>query len=321
MNAIGRFFALSLAVLALIPSTVRGQAGYVHEITGNVLMQNGRGAAVAAKAGDTFFQGTSFETSANGRVVIKFEDGQLAALLPNTTLRIDRYTYDPRNPRGSDSGVSLERGALRFVTGLIGSTNREALALAAGAFTVHLRGTDLTLLADRAAASTQTAAVNLGGVLLETGVGSIHVGTGQFTTMTTGQLPNPAGPVTIAPAAVQAEVNALAAISLPNNLPVVIASAARAAATEAQAKLAIAAATSSPSNAQLRTAAQGAQSTAAAAKTMATNQAAVAYQVAIQAGYLPPTPPAFSLPTQQQAAAPTLPEQTVPHVGCTGSPC
>ena len=109
MNAIGHVSALPwrgrllLAALVLIPSTGRGQAGYVHEITGNVRMQNGFGAAVAAKAGDTFVQGTSFETSANGRVVIKFEDGQLAALLPNTTLRIDQYTYDPRNARASSS--------------------------------------------------------------------------------------------------------------------------------------------------------------------------------------------------------------------------
>jgi hypothetical protein len=326
MNAIGRASALScrarllLAALALIPGTVSGQAGYVHEISGNVRMQNGPGAAVAAKAGDTFVQGTSFETSGNGRVVIKFEDGQLAALLPDTSLRIERYTYDPRNPRVSSSSTSLGRGALRFVTGVIGSTNREALRLAVGAFTVHLRGTDVTLLADRAGKPTQTAAVNLGGVLLETGVGSIHVGTGQFASMPTGGLPNPAGPVRIAPAATQAAVNSLAAISLPDNLPIVVASAARAAAAEAQAKLAAAAAAAAPTNEELRTAAQAAQSAAAAATRTARNQAAAAYRVAILAGYLPPTPPAFSSPTQQAFAA-ALPEQTVPDLGCTGSPC
>jgi hypothetical protein len=320
MNAIERVFALSLAALALIPSTVLGQAGYVHEITGTVRMQNGRGAAVAAKAGDTFGQDTSFETSGNGRVVIKFEDGQLAALLPNTTLRINRYAYDPRNPRASSSDVSLVRGASRFVTGLIGSTNREALRLAAGAFTIHLRGTDVTLLAVPTGKPTQTAAVNLGGVLLQTGAGSIRVITGQFTTMTTGELPNPAGPVTIAPAAVQAAVNSLAATSLPNNLPVVVASAARAAAAEAEAKLATAAAAAAPTNEELRAAAQAAQSAATAATRTARNQAAAAYQVAILAGYLPPTPPAFSSPTEQ-AAAPAPPERTLPSVGCTGSPC
>lgn len=320
MNAIERVFSLSLAALALIPGTALGQAGYVHEITGDVRMQNGRGAAVAAKAGDTFVQGTSFETSGNGRVVIKFEDGQLAALLPNTTVRIDRYTYDPRNARGSSSGVSLIRGASRFVTGLIGSTNREALRLAAGSFNVYLRGTDVTMLADPAGKPSQTIAVNLGAVLLETGVGSIHVVTGQFTSMVSGQLPNSAGPVTVAPAAVQAAVNSLAATSLPGNLPVVVASAARAAAAEAQARLASAAAASAPNNPQLRAAAQAARSAAAEATRTAANQAAAAYQAAILAGYLPPAPPAFSSPTQQASAA-ALPEPTVPQLGCTGSPC
>jgi hypothetical protein len=327
MNAIGRVSALSwlarllLAALALIPGAVRGQAGYVHEITGNVRIQNGSGAAVAAKAGDTFVQGTTFETSANGRVVIKFEDGQLAALQPNTTVRINRYTYDPRNVRSSYSAVSLVKGASRLVTGVIGSTNREALHLAAGTFTIHVRGTDVTLLAGPTAETrTQTLAVNLGSVLLETGRGSVYVGTGQFVTMPTGEMPTPAGPVTIAPAAVQAAVNSLSATSLPINTPVVVASAARAAAADVQARVAIAAAEADPTNAQLRTAAQAAQSAAAAATRTATNQAAAAYKVAILAGYLPPTPPAFSSPTQQASAA-ALPEPTLPDLGCTGSPC
>ena len=325
MNAIGRVSALSwgvcclVAALPLIPSTARGQAGYVHEISGNVRMQNG-GAAVAAKAGDTFVQGTTFETSGNGRVVIKFEDGQLAALQPNTTLRIGRYTYDPRNARGSSSDVSLVRGTSRFVTGLIGSTNREALRLAAGTFNVHIRGTDVTMLAELTSKPGQTVAVNLGSVLLQTGHGSIFVGTGQFTTMPTGELPTRPAPVTVAPAAVQAAVNSLAATSLPINTPVVVASSARAAAAEAQARLATAAAEAAPTNAELRAAAEAAQSVAAEATRTATRQAAAAYQVAILAGYFAPAPPAFSSPTQQAFAA-ALPEPTVPYLGCTGSPC
>jgi len=321
MNAIGRVSALSLAALALIPGAVQGQAGYVHGITGNVRMQNGSGAAVAAKAGDTFVQGTTFDTSANGRVVIKFEDGQLAALQPNTTVRINRYAYDPRNVRSGASDVSLVKGTSRMVTGVIGSTNREALRLAAGTFRIHVRGTDVTLLAGPTADTrTQTVAVNLGSVLLESGHGSLYVGTGQFVTMPTGDIPLPAAPVTIAPAAVQAAVNSLAAISLPINTPVVVASAARAAAADAQAEIATAAAAADPGNLRLRGEAQAAQSAAADATRTATNQAALAYKVAILAGYLPPTPPAFSSPTQQAFAA-ALPEPTLPNLGCTGSPC
>jgi len=320
MNAIGRFFVLSLAALALTPGAVLGQAGYVHEVSGNVSMQNGSGVGVAAKAGDTFVQGTSFHTSSDGRVAIKFEDGQLAALLPNSALRIDRYTYDPRNPRGSSSNVSLVRGASRFVTGVIGSTNREAFHLAAGAFTVYLRGTDITLLANPADKGTQTAAVNLGGALLQTSGGSVRVGTGQFASMITGQLPNQAGPISTAPAAVQAAVNSLAATSLPINTPVVVASSARAAAAEAQARLATAAAEAAPTNVELRTAAEAAQREAAAATRTATRQAAAAYQTAILAGYFAPATPAFSSPTQQASAA-ALPEPRVPYLGCTGSPC
>ena len=311
---------LLVAALALIPATVWGQAGYVHELAGDARVRTGLGAAVALKAGDTFVQGTIFETSANGRMVIKFEDGQIAALQPNSTFRVDQYRYDPRNARASGSDIVLVRGASRFVTGLIGSTNRQALRLAVGGFKVHLRGTDITLLAETAPKPTQAAAINLGAVLLETGHGTITLSTSQFTTMATGELPNSAAPISVAPAAMQAVVKTLAATSLPNNLPVVIASAARAAEAVAQARVAAANAASNPTNLQFRNAAEATRSAAAEATRIATSQAAAAYSAAILAGYLPPTPPAFSSPTQQ-ALAPAAPEPTLPVLGCTGSPC
>jgi len=326
MNLIKRVSELSwrapllIAVAALTPGAVRGQAGYVHDAAGNVRMHSGTGEAVGAKAGDTFVQGTTFETSGDGRAVIKFEDGQLAALEPNTTVRVEQYRYDLRNARGSTSRVVLVSGASRFVTGLIGSTNRQALRLIAGTFEVYLRGTDVTMLADTSGKPSQTVAVNLGTAWLATESGSIYVGTGQFTTMLTRQLPSPPAPITVAPAVVQATVNSLAATALPDNLPVVVASSARAAAAVAEAKRAAALATSNPSDPLLRAAAEAAQSLAEAATKTATNQATVVFREAILAGYTPPTPPAFSGPTRR-APTPVPPGPTPVFLGCTGSPC
>lgn len=326
MNLIKRVSELSwrapllIAVAALIPGAVRGQAGYVYDATGNVRAQSGAGEAVGAKAGDTFDQGTTFETSGNGRAVIKFEDGQLAVLEPNTTVRIDQYRYDLRNARASSSRVMLMSGASRFVTGLIGSTNRQALRLFAGTFEVYLRGTDVTMLADVANKPSQTVVVNLGTAWLASESGSMYVGTGQFTTMLTRQLPSPPAPITVAPAVVQATVNSLAATALPDNLPVVVASSARAAAAAAEAKQAAAAAASDPSDPLLRAAAEAAQSAAEAAAKTATNQAAVVFREAILAGYRPPAPPAFS--GLALRVPPPLPLGPTPvSLGCTGSPC
>jgi hypothetical protein len=325
MNAIGRDSAaacLLLAALALVPGTVRAQAGYVHELVGNVQMhaRNGNGSPVALKVGDTFLPGATFRTSSKGRMVIKFEDGQIAALQPNSTLRVTDYWYDPRNAWSSRSAVALTAGGARFVTGLIGSTNREALRLAAGAFNISLRGTDVMLLAEAAPKPTQAVAVNLGLIFAGSSHGSISVGRGQFTMMPTGSIPSAPAPVSAAPAAVQAAVNSLSAVSLPDNRPVVVGSAARAAAAEARAVEAAAAADANPGNKELRAAADAAQAEAARERRTAQNQSAIAYDTAIRAGYAPPAPVAFSQ-SQQTAAAATPPGLTLPNLGCTGSPC
>ena len=105
------------AVLAICSSSAWSAVGYVHEATGEVLAQRGSATAQAIKAGDTFDPGTTFRTAGSGKAVIKFEDGQLASLQPNTIFRVDQYSFNANNPKAGNSAVRLLQGAMRFVTG------------------------------------------------------------------------------------------------------------------------------------------------------------------------------------------------------------
>lgn len=336
-----------LAVLAICSSTASWSAvGYIHEATGEVLAQRGSGAAQPVKAGDTFDPGTTFRTAGNGKVVIKFEDGQLAALQPNTTFRVDQYSFNANNPKASNSAVSLIQGALRFVTGVIGSTNHNNLRLAVGTATVGIRGTDLTVLVDQTTQAVQ-AAINAGAAVLQTPLGASNIGVGQFVSFSPGAPPSIAAPIAAAPAVIQAVVTALKAAPVPLNTPVIIASAAAAAVAVAQARTAQSAAVANPGNAALQAAAQTAVQQADTAIQTAVTQAQAVLQTAIQSGAIVPTPPAptpataptpapapapaapqtsptvplpFVAPTPPPAPAPT-PAPTPPPVTCTGSPC
>ena len=124
------------AVLAVFANAAWSQVGYVHQASGDVRLQQGTASPQAVREGQTFDPGATFRTAANSRMVIKFQDGQLTSLQPNTTFRIDQYSFNARNPAAGTSAVSLLRGALRFVTGLIGSTNRGNVRLAAGTATI-----------------------------------------------------------------------------------------------------------------------------------------------------------------------------------------
>lgn len=319
-----------IAILALTPGAALGQAGYVHALSGEATLQDARGGR-AAKAGDTFLQGTTFRTAGNGRLIVKFEDGQLVALQPNTTFRVDRYRYDPRNPRSSSSAISMSAGALRFVTGVIGATDERTIEVATGVLRVF-RGTDVTLVAGAESAPGQAVAVNAGLAYVQTMPGTISdnyspystlsviVGVGQFTTAQAGRPPLLAGPIESAPAAVQAAINSLAAAALPSNQPVVVAAAARAAAVADTARRAAAAAAANPTNASLRILAEAAQLDARNAAATARNQSTLALDMAIRAGYVAPAAPASSEKVQA-ASARVPPEPTLRFLGCTGSPC
>lgn len=316
------------ALLMALSNVAWGAVGYVHEASGDVRMQYGSAAAKSVRAGDTFDAGVTFRTAADGKAVIKFEDGQIVSLQPNTAFRVDGYSFNANNPKAGNSALRLLQGAMRYVTGVIGSTNHDHVHLAAGTATIGIRGTDVTVLVD---ATTQAveAAIAAGAIALETPQGAINIGVGQFSSFTPGRPPSPPGPIAAAPAAMQAIVSALRAAPIPVNTPVVIASAARAAVAVAQAHAAQVVADANPGNTQLQAAAQQAQQEAETATQTAVAQAVNVLQTAIQSGAIEPSPPAPSPSPSPPAPAPApaapvpviTPTVTPPPVKCTGSPC
>ena len=182
----GRTFAGWLfLILAVFANAVWGAVGYVHEVSGDVRVQRGAAAAQPVKIGDTFDPGVTFRTATNGNVVIKFEDGQIASLRPNTAFRVDQYSYNARTPAAGNSAVSLLQGAARFVTGIIGATSRNNLRFAAGTATIGIRGTDMTVLVDATTQAVQ-AAIAAGAAVLQAPTGVSNIGVGQFASFTPG---------------------------------------------------------------------------------------------------------------------------------------
>ncbi|MEI8303768.1 MAG: FecR family protein [Burkholderiales bacterium] len=84
-------------------------------------------------AGDRLF------TRDGGRIALRFSDGAVMALHPNTEFRIDDYQYDTADQR---SFLSLMRGALRTVTGVIGRRQRDDYRLNTPSATIGIRGTE-----------------------------------------------------------------------------------------------------------------------------------------------------------------------------------
>jgi hypothetical protein len=279
------------ALLALGAGNAFAQAAYVHAMTGSATATSGT-TQRALKVGDTVESGTVVSTGEKSSAVIKFEDGQVMALAERTSFRIVDYRYNKQRVSQSSAVFSLLQGGLRFISGVIGSTNRNNFRMTAGTATIGIRGTDGTVTVD-AVTQAVTAAVNAGALEMATPQGAQNIGLGNFASAPPGSPPSIPAPTAQATAAVQQTLNTLAATqNLPVNTPVVVAASAAAAAAQAQATQLAAQAAAQPNNPVAQAAALQAAQLAEQALATAVQAAQDAYQAAVQAGAVAPAPAA-----------------------------
>jgi len=138
--------ALSVVVAAAFPaqSFAAGSAGVAQFIAGdvNVLRANGKTEALAK--GKPLESGESILTGNGGRAQVRFSDGGLVSLQPNTEFKIANYV-DEADPKQDRFLVDLLRGSMRAITGLIGKRNRENYKVTTTTATIGIRGSGFSV--------------------------------------------------------------------------------------------------------------------------------------------------------------------------------
>lgn len=288
----GLFRILSFTILLALPfSSAFAASAYVHELQGTLTGQYGTAAPRALKIGDTLNPGVTLSTGARSTAVVKFEDGQLVVLQPNTRFAVREYSYNTKRIRDSNVVFQLVQGGLRFVTGVIGATNRNAFKLNVGTATIGVRGTAGDVFYDQIA-NLITAAVDQGALDLQNAGVITNITTGTFTSGSLTAALAAARPAAQAGATLLAQLAASRGVVLPNNLPIVVEASARAAAAREAARVAAAIAAANPTAANKELAARAqalAESTLQIA--IAAANAAVAEAAKQQGVVLPPPPP------------------------------
>ena len=131
-----------LAFLALLfCDLVLAGAAVVTSAIGPVQIQTGSAPARVLRQGDELNQGDTVITGANASVVLKFDDGQVAALTQNSRMQVTAYQYNPATESGN-SLLSLVTGGMRAITGLIGKRTPERVTYRAATATIGIRGSD-----------------------------------------------------------------------------------------------------------------------------------------------------------------------------------
>jgi len=125
------------AAAALLASAPALADATITSIKGDARIGN-----AAVKLGQRIYSGSTVNTGAGAQAIIRFDDDQQVVLDENTTFKIADFRYRAAAPRGDRAVFDLLRGALRFITGVVGARNPNVVQLRVPQATIGIRGTD-----------------------------------------------------------------------------------------------------------------------------------------------------------------------------------
>ena len=172
--ALAAFFFADLALAGAVATSVTGTVG----------VQTGTAGPRVLRQGDQVNQGDTVFTGGASSVVLRFDDGQIAALTSNSRMQVTSYQYN-RPARSGNVLLSLISGGMRAITGLLGHANPNQVSYRAATATIGIRGTDVNItVGDNIVA----ASVNEGSITFTFNGTTVVVPTGQGAIGANGQI-------------------------------------------------------------------------------------------------------------------------------------
>jgi hypothetical protein len=123
------------------------QAGFVKAVRGSVQLLNGSGATRPASPGDAIGAVDRIVTGPDSSASVVLRDDTTLVVGPSSRLDLKEFHFDGTTHEGGML-VSLLRGSMRMITGLIGKSNPDAVRVETQTATIGIRGTDFIVQAD-----------------------------------------------------------------------------------------------------------------------------------------------------------------------------
>jgi hypothetical protein len=114
-------------------------------VQGEASATDAAGAKRKLVTGTSVYSGETVETGAASELVLAFRDGSRTTLGSATRMRVDNFAFEEQNPKEGRFGVSLLKGSMRALTGLIGKANNRNVGFNTPTATIGIRGTGLDL--------------------------------------------------------------------------------------------------------------------------------------------------------------------------------
>lgn len=140
--------ALILAgLLFLAAGTLSGVAhaasavGEVTHLSGTLTAKRADGTTKLFSVKSEVQEGDTLSTEQDTYARIKFSDGGEVVLRPGSQLKIAAYSFNQAKPEADNVFLSMLKGGMRAVTGLVGKRNHDAVNINAVTATIGIRGT------------------------------------------------------------------------------------------------------------------------------------------------------------------------------------
>ncbi len=196
------------------------QAGVVTHLSGTLSVKRADAPSKLLSVKSEVKEGDLLSTEADTYARIKFADGGEVVLRPGSQLKVETYAFNEAKPESDNIVLSMLKGGLRAVTGLIGKRNRDKVNYTTATATIGIRGTHFGALFcqnDCGSVATTTGKpppnglhldVADGAIVVRNAAGQQQIGAGQF-----GYVASPQTPPQIVPPQQGIQVTMPSAIS------------------------------------------------------------------------------------------------------------
>ncbi len=130
-------------MLAALPAAADETAGVVKNVKGSVTITRNN-TIVAAFPGAKILVADQISTGRDGSLGITLKDDTLLSYGPNSTVKLDNFNFDSTTHEGNIL-LSMIKGSMIFVTGLIGKNTPQNVSLKVPNATIGIRGTEFAV--------------------------------------------------------------------------------------------------------------------------------------------------------------------------------
>jgi hypothetical protein len=113
---------LTLAAIFALPPVAAGAQSIG---TAAAVKPEAQGGGSPLQAGSSLYTNETVRTGGAGVAELQFNDNTKLSVGPSSTVRLDKFVYDPNNKSAGKVAINVTKGAYRFVTGSQDSKNYE----------------------------------------------------------------------------------------------------------------------------------------------------------------------------------------------------